>query len=56
MTKQWYKSKTIWINLATLIAAAIAERIADLIQSYIELVILAAANIVLRTVTRERIE
>ncbi len=55
MTKKWYQSKTVWVNLATLIAAAIANKVAEVIEHYIELMILALINMFLRIITREEI-
>ncbi len=56
VVKSWYKSKTVWFNVAALLSVAISRSIAVFIQPYIEAVIIAVMNIVMRFFTRQAIE
>ena len=53
--KEIYKSKTIWINIATIVTAALTERLTELIEPYIEISVLAVLNIALRLITKESV-
>lgn len=60
MTKLWYKSKTIWWNIATLAAAiaSMVEFVAVLPEAWAPWVLLAGAlgNIYLRSITEDPIK
>lgn len=53
--KDWYKSKTIWIN-ALLIAAGVATAVAGELQAGVPLTLAGLGNIVLRVVTKSKIQ
>lgn len=55
-TKKWYVSKTFWVNLLAL-AAMFAQGREDLVlDGQTQGIILAAINIILRFITKEKIE
>lgn len=56
MQKQWYKSKTIWVNLISLAALAIQYSNSSFVLSpEIQGTILALINMGLRAITKEEI-
>lgn len=54
--KKWYTSKTIWVNIISLLAISI-QQIAgeELIPAEAQLTILGFVNLVLRLVTKEEL-
>jgi hypothetical protein len=56
VVKSWYKSKTVWFNVAALLSVAISRSIALVIQPYVEAFIIGVMNIILRFFTRQAIE
>ena len=56
MRKKWYLSKTVWMNVAALLAAIITEAFGyDVDEKYVAL-FLTLMNLILRKVTKEAIE
>ena len=55
INKKWYTSKTIWVNGIALAAAVITSVTGHAISSEIQLAILGAINIGLRSITKENI-
>lgn len=53
--KKWYQSKTVWVNAATIVAAALTEKLTEIIEPCLEVIILAGINLVLRAVTKEKL-
>ena len=54
--KKWWLSKTLWVNLISIIAVILAGRTEFKISSEVQLQILAVINIILRLVTKEEIK
>ena len=56
MRKKWYLSRTVWMNVAALLAAIITEAFGyDVDEKYVAL-FMTVMNLVLRRVTKEAIE
>jgi len=56
MRKKWYLSRTVWMNVAALLAAIITEAFGyDVDEKYVAL-FLTLMNLILRKVTKEAIE
>ena len=55
MRKKWYLSKTVWLNLAALIAAIITEAFGYNVDEKYVALFLTVLNLILRKVTREEI-
>ena len=55
--KKWYQSKTLWVNLISLIAIGLHQTLnLELLTAEQQGTILAFINIVLRLITKEKIE
>lgn len=52
--KKWYESKTIWINILTIIGA-IATGIVEMLSAGEAITLMAIANILLRFITKSKI-
>jgi Zn-dependent alcohol dehydrogenase len=59
MTKSWWMSKTIWVNIVALIAAILTTLgIVDLtpdVQAQIVVFVMGAVNIGLRVITKDKV-
>jgi len=54
--KRWYLSKTLWVNIIAAIAVFISAQFGYTVTAEETAVILAAINLVLRTITKEPLE
>lgn len=56
MDKKWYYSKTVWVNIISLIVVIINEKTKlNIITPEIEVYLLAFINLILRTISHENI-
>lgn len=53
--KKWYKSKTLWVNIVTLIAVVIQTYTGFVLSPEAQLAVLTVINILLRLITKEPI-
>lgn len=53
--KIWYASKTIWLNLLSLVAILVQTQTGFVISAEMEVAILGIINLILRIVTKEEI-
>lgn len=53
--KIWYASKTIWLNLLSLVAILVQTQTGFVIDAEMEVAILGIINLILRIVTKEEI-
>ena len=54
--KQWYKSKTVWANIIAALALFVSVQFGYTVTAEETALILAAINLVLRTITKEPLE
>ena len=55
MTKKWYASKTLWINLLFIIFLIVQSYTGYVVEPELEGAILVILNVILRLVTKEEI-
>ncbi len=55
VNKKWYASKTLWVNAIAAVALFVNNQYGFTISADIQVVILAAVNFILRSVTRTNI-
>lgn len=53
--KHWYQSKTVWVNVVTVIAAVAGTEISEEARDDLVVVVLAVVNIMLRLVSSRAI-
>lgn len=56
MSKKWYASKTLWLNLVSLIVFAIGNKTGYIASPELQVEVLGLINIALRFITKEKIE
>jgi hypothetical protein len=54
--KQWYQSKTIWINIAALVAIIVQTSTGFIINPTEQLAIITVINLILRSITGSGLE
>lgn len=55
--KRWYGSKTLWVNLISIAAIIVqAQTGKEIISAELQLTILSLVNLLLRAITKEKIE
>ena len=54
--KKWYLSKTLYINIIAIVAMIVQSRYNYIISPEAQMVVLAEINLVLRLITKEKIE
>ena len=55
-TKKWYKSKTIWVNVITLVALFAQMQFGFLLSGEEQAAIVVIINLVLRAITKSGLE
>jgi hypothetical protein len=55
MNKQWYLSKTLWVNLIALIALVLQSQFGFIIDAESQMALLLVINLVLRAITGDEI-
>lgn len=56
MSKKWYWSKTLWINLISLAAFGLQSKTGYVMAPEIQLELLGIINVLLRFITKDKIE
>ena len=56
MSKKWYFSKTLWINVIAIGAIIAQQQLGHAISPDIQVYLLGIINLLLRTATKEKIE
>lgn len=56
MAKKWYASKTIWVNLLSIVALIAQAETGFVMSPEAEAGIIAVVNLILRAVTKEEIK
>jgi hypothetical protein len=54
-TKEWYKSKTMWVSLLTVLAG-VATGVAGQLEAGVSITVLGVVNMFLRAITKEAIK
>ena len=54
-TKEWYKSKTMWVSLLTVLAG-VATGVAGQLEAGVSITMLGVVNMFLRAITKEAIK
>ena len=54
--KKWYLSKTFWVNIIAIIAIIAQQQFGHPINADVQIYLLSAINLVLRTLTKEKLE
>ena len=54
--KEWWKSKTIWVNIIAIVALIVQSQFGYVLQPEEQIMILTMINIVLRAITNAELE
>ena len=53
--KQWYESKTLWLNLLSVIALVVQTQTGFIVDAEAQMALLGVINLVLRTFTKSHL-
>ena len=53
--KKWYESKTLWVNLLSVIALVVQTQVGFVIDAEAQMALLGVINLVLRAVTQSHL-